>query len=123
MNSEYLFTSLYSFWSICRLFSISIFSFSNSSRLSGGYSDVVKMVYSMLDINTKAPIAKAILTDGGTGGSSMATVTFCDASSGRIWVRQQLSQQRYKRFDTIRTNREQPMLPTHQHEGSYGCFD
>ena len=42
---------------------------------SGGYSDVVKIVYSILAINTNAPMAKAILTDGGTipGHASLDT--------------------------------------------------
>ena len=59
---------------ICPIFSrISVmnlfffaFSFLKASIFSGGYSEVVKIVYNTLAKNTNPPMAKATLTDIGT---------------------------------------------------------
>ena len=52
-----------------------IFSALKRARSSGGYSRVVRTVSRMLARNTNAPMAKAILTEGGTtpGPASLET--------------------------------------------------
>ena len=60
-------------------------SFSNASISSGGYSDVVIIVYNTLTKNTKAPMAKATLTDGGTtpDGAELLKPN-CETIQGRL---------------------------------------
>ena len=60
-------------------------SFSKASMSSGGYSDVVIIVYNTLAKNTNAPIANATLTDIGTTpeGAELLTPS-CETIQGRL---------------------------------------